>query len=325
MQIKGREIKIDVLEELKEFHWNKGIVKGNKFQACSPFRPEVHPSFAVNLDNGTWVDSGSVVEDLHKGNFIKLLALLRHIDYDEAEDDLLERYDIKISETDKLKLNLDLQLEPKPIRYFTLEELEYLYKVPTNYLDKRGISREVQKLFNIGYSEQLNAVAMPWMDKLGRIINVKYRLLDRKKFLYEKDGQEIRYYLYGLYQCLLVNARKVYICESETDALTLWTYNQPAIALGGSSISESQEKLLLSTNIEEVVIATDNDNVGNRIRAVLEQELLPYFKVFNLKFSKNIKDVNEMSEKQIKEAIITLSEVDIIKSQKYQVYRSLIT
>lgn len=313
LKIKDREIDVDVLEELKEFQWFKGVIKGNKFQACSPFRQETHPSFAVNLDNGTWVDSGSITEDLHKGNFIKLLALLKHVDYDEAEEDLIERYEAGIADSDKLKLKLNLQLEPAPLKFFTLNELSYLYKFTTNYMDKRGISKEVQKLFNIGYDVKAEAVAMPWMDKQGRIINVKYRLIKDKIFYYEKEGQEIHYYLYGLYQCLQSNSKRVCICESETDALTFWTVGQPAIALGGSSLSDRQEKLLLSTNIEELVVASDNDKVGNRLRGVLKSTFLPYFKVYDFPFFENKKDVNEMTGEQIAVSLENLVELKLFK------------
>lgn len=299
MKIGNKEIEIDILEELKEFQWNKAVVKGNKFQACSPFRPETHPSFAVNLDNGTWVDSGSTTEDLHKGNFISLVALLKDIDYGEAKEFLLDKYVKKLTEVDILKLNLQLKLEPEQKTYLNLENMAYLYRVSSDYLTKRGISEKIQEKFGIGFSEEFNAVAMPWQDKLGRVINIKYRRTDIKKFLYEKDGQEIRKYLYGLYQCLQAKVKRIYICESEIDALTLWTCGIPAVALGGSSISEEQIDQLLSTNIKEIVIATDNDKVGNRIREVLAEVFMPHLKIFNFSFPENAKDVNEMSKEQI--------------------------
>lgn len=52
MNIRGREVDVDITYEIKQHDWHRGKWVEGKFLACSPFRSEAHPSFGVRLDNG---------------------------------------------------------------------------------------------------------------------------------------------------------------------------------------------------------------------------------------------------------------------------------
>ena len=108
MRVRGYEVPVNIQLELEPYldHFRDYRIRGDKLQACSPFRYEKHPSFAVNLENGTWIDSGSPTDLYHKGNFISLLAYLRQEQYQDTEDYLLEAYNIQLAEIDKLKLSM---------------------------------------------------------------------------------------------------------------------------------------------------------------------------------------------------------------------------
>ena len=113
MRVRGQELDIDFIEELDLYTFDKARIRDNKLQSCSPFRPDTKPSFAVNLENGTWIDSGADFDNMKKGNFVSLLALLRDTDYEEVEDYLIDKYGIKYDNADNLnlKLHLDLSIE----------------------------------------------------------------------------------------------------------------------------------------------------------------------------------------------------------------------
>lgn len=89
MLIRDFELDVDILEEIEAFDWVGEVIKDNKFIACSPFRSERHPSFAVNLEDGLWIDSGNTDEYYHKGNLVKLLSLLRNEDINTVQIILL--------------------------------------------------------------------------------------------------------------------------------------------------------------------------------------------------------------------------------------------
>ena len=114
MKIKGVEVPVNIWEELQPYlnHFREWKIRGDKFQCSSCFRYEKHPSMAVNLENGTWIDSGSPTDLYHKGNFISLLAYLRQEQYQDTEDYILEAYNIQLAEIDNLKLSMNLGYEP---------------------------------------------------------------------------------------------------------------------------------------------------------------------------------------------------------------------
>lgn len=305
MKVREYELDIDIQEELNNFEWENEQVRGDKFQACSPFRNEKRPSFAVNLETGTWKDSGAVDMKLLKGNLIALLALLRNEDYEQAEDYLIEKYATILANTDNLCLNINLGAEKPRVKYIDIKNLKHLYAEKTNYLTNRGISLEVQKMFGTGYSPDTNSIALLWTDLQGRIVNIKYRRIDNKSFYYESGGQPIKNFVYGLYQCKIKGAKRVFICESETDALYLWSNGCPAIAVGGASLSDKQKLLILKAGIEELVIATDNDAVGHRFRQFLKQEFAGHLRIFDVEFPANKKDINELNRQQVAYVIST--------------------
>lgn len=306
MKIREYDLDIDILEELQEFEWNNDSIKGNKFIACSPFRSERHPSFAVNLETGTFIDSGNSDEYYHKGNLVKLLALLRSEEYEIIEDYLIEKYATILVDTETLELHINLQEQQDHQQIIDRKSITHLYLKQSDYLLKRGISVEVQTLFETGFDALRGCIALLWHDKKGNIINIKYRCVDKKSFFYAKGGQPIKNHLYGMYQCLQKKAKRVYICESEIDALTLWSHGYPAIAVGGSSLSENQKQILLTSGIEELVVSTDNDTVGNRFKEFLIGELGGYFTMYSFIFPTMVKDVNDMTSEQINKSAQSL-------------------
>lgn len=300
MIILGHDLNVDIQEELDNFTFTRSRIRGNKLQSCSPFREEKSPSFAVNLDNGIWIDSGATTEEYRKGNFISLLAYLRSETYSDIEDYLIEKYGTILADVQTLKLEINLSNDSdKPKQPIFNKKVRELSLNKHDYLLGRGISKEVQKLFQTGYDEKSNSVSLPWHDGKGFVINVKYRSTKEKTFYYEKEGLPIKNFVYGIFQCIKKKATRVYVCESEIDALTLWTYGYAAVAIGGSSLSEAQKTILLSAGFEDLVIATDNDLVGRRVRDFLFQEFGGMMNVFEVYFPKGAKDINDIPVNEI--------------------------
>lgn len=294
MKIRNIDIDVDFYEELEPYvnSWGEYRIRDNKLQACSPFRHERRPSFAVNLENGSWIDSGAVDDSLKKGHFTHLLSFLREETWHDTEDYLLSKYSTLVVETDNLHLTYSL-VPTETYRTFQRHELEpYMWRV--NYLTKRGISEKVQRAFKIGYDKERKAVMIPWFDKNGNVINMKFRSIEHKRFWYHPEGQRIKQHIYGLNFVYQYGCKEVYLTESETDALYLWTIGVPAIAVGGANLSKRQRELLINSPIETLVIATDNDNVGRLFADQLATILLPYMGVKRLAFPQNYKDVNEI-------------------------------
>lgn len=301
LKVNGYLLEVDYAEELEIYmdRFERAKIRGEKVQACSPFRNEKNPSFAVNLDNGSWVDSGADSESERKGSFVSLLAHFRGESYEDTSEYLLEKYCHILDDVDSLKLKLNLSMEDDVVLLHQ-EKYEDVVGKPSDYLRSRKISDEVQKLFNCGIGRKGDSVAIPWHDKHGRIINIKYRSMKGKAFWFSKGGQPIKNHVYGIWLVRLKNIKEVWAVESEIDALYLWSLGIPAIAFGGASINEIQKKLILNSGIESLVIATDNDAVGQRFGEVLAKELNGYIIVKKICFPVEKKDVNDLSENEVK-------------------------
>lgn len=293
MRVRGQELDIDFIEELDAYKFNKVKLRGDKLQACSPFRDDTRPSFAVNLENGTWIDSGADMEHLKKGNFISLLALLRDTDYEEAEQYLLDKYGINYSDTSGLDLKLHLDLDIEDEAEFT-GGIMYKY---SRYLDKvRGIDECVQRLFNTTEDvvDGVRCIGIGWYDMQGKLISIKYRGIDDKKFWYVKNGKPIKNHLFGLDLFIKNRSEELWVTEAEIDAMYLWTLGKKAVALGRGSVNEEQIDRLKKSGAKTLVIATDNDAVGRALAKTLTEELQMYLDVKVFRHPEGVKDVNEL-------------------------------
>lgn len=301
LKVKGHLLEVNYEEELEAYlhRLDKAQQRGNKIQACSPFRNEKHPSWAVNLENGSWVDSGADSESERKGSFISLLAFFRGETFEETSEYLFEKYSHFLDDTDGLKLNLNLQLEEPDVAVLGADKYEDVVGIPSGYLVGRGISLKTQAYFQTGMGRNGDAVAIPWHDKMGRIINIKYRSIKGKDFWFSKGGQPIKNHVYGLFAIKKHGFKEVWAVESEIDALYLWSIGFPAIAFGGASINEIQKNLILNTGIESLIIATDNDVVGHRFAKVLGDTFGGIFNCSRITFPEGVKDVNELSSEQL--------------------------
>jgi DNA primase len=292
--VRGYELDVDFLEELEQFDiWENKKVRGIKFIACSPFRRERRPSFAVNLENGTWIDSGAYDEEWKKGNFVKLLSWLREETYEDTAEYLIQKYKPNLTDVTKLKLDLKITMD-KPEKIILPKDIlkPYMYRSP--YLAKRGISEKVQRAFKIGYDKEKKAIVIPIFDKDGNIVNLKFRSIVHKYFWFNPIGDGIKNHVYGLHFIRRMNLNKAFIVEAEIDCMYLWTHGIPAIALGGANMSEEQRKLILNSPIKTLIIATDNDKAGRHIASDIIKRLGGYLNLRKIDLPNGVKDVNEL-------------------------------
>ena len=298
MHINGENLDVNIYVELEPYldMFPDYVVKEDKLQSRSPFREDRHPSFAVNLENGTWIDSGAVGE-YQKGRFSVLLAYLREELVEDVDSYLIDVYSVAKRAVSTLKLDMKWMEDAPDVKVFTTSEL-HKYAFRHQYLGNRGITEEVQRLFRIGYDPDSKAVVIPHTDRKGNIVNLKFRSVLRKQFWYS-NGQPIKNHLYGLYQCERVKAKEVYIVEAEIDCMRLWSEGKHAVALGTAHMSKRQKELLLNSHAETLIIATDNDRAGRECAKQLINEFGGMRNVYLLEFPEDVKDICDMNSEQI--------------------------
>jgi 5S rRNA maturation endonuclease (ribonuclease M5) len=299
MKIREFEVDVDYRKELEQYEWKDPKWTEDRLIACSPFRDEDHPSFAVNLENGLWIDSGGD-GDQYKGNFVSITAFLRNESYTESEEYLLEEYfQLYFRDTDDLSLDFGGWVKPK-YEYPILDKSilsGYAYRHP--YLEGRGIEDKYQRAVHIGYDRKHRAISIPWFDKNQNLVTIKFRSVNDKRFWYYGEGQKVRDHLWGLWLVYIKQSKRVFVVESEIDALTLWAAGFPAIAVGGSSLTPKQRKLIIDSPIESLVLATDNDKVGKRLARSIVQKMNGLVSIEEMKFPYKYKDVNDIPREEL--------------------------
>lgn len=287
---------INFLEEIEPYRnrFERAKVIDNKLISCSPFRYEQHPSFVLFLDKGNWIDSGTH----SKGSFIELLSFLTGDDPEGVVEALKLKYNTLI-DIDDLTLDLQLNLQKKGKILPQKGVLKpYLFRHP--YLERRGISEQVQRAFKVGYDKESQAVVIPWTDKDGNIIRLMFRSVNSKKFWFSQDGDRIKNHLFGFQHIRRKQSPTAWIVEAPIDCMYLWTNKIPSIATGTASISSNQLKLLRNSTIETLVIASDNDEAGEKMKDQLIDQLGGTLTLKRLVFPSFAKDVNDLTPEQLK-------------------------
>ncbi|MBA4542057.1 toprim domain-containing protein [Thermoactinomyces daqus] len=321
MRIGGHYVSVDVRAELEAFEWDGAKWSERKLQARSPFREDSTPSFYVWLEDspihnayaGQWGDSGG--REYVRGSFVTLLAYLRQETEDETREYLLAKYapglvggnlieaHRAVAQIFENSREFSRAIRRKPIDFSILKK--YAFRHP--YLERRGISEQVQRAMRIGYDREQKAVVIPWFNQRGELVQIKRRSVSSKFFRYlsaDDGGWPVRDLLYGIDVIHRKNIEHAVICEAEIDALYCMTNGIPAIAVGGSSFSDKKRDLILRSPLRRLTIATDNDQAGEKLKRQILASLGGSIQLNILKFPNNsYKDLNDMPADLLKKCV----------------------
>src|SRR5699024_8339991 len=103
----------------------------------------------------------------------------------------------------------------------------------------------------------------------GKLANIKFRKVSGKLFWYEKGAAPVRTLVYGIDKVYKHELKEVVVCEAEIDALSWYSSGKPAIALGGTTVTEKQLEIIRKSPIEELTLAMDNDSPGKLMEGKL--------------------------------------------------------
>lgn len=272
IDVRNKNIAVNIRTELEEFEWGHDAKwSHDKLIARSPFRDDATPSFFVRLEPhgdypaGIWSDSGAYDEAWYKGDFVKLLAFLRHETRSECEEYLLDKYAPRGGKRVVVPPHIARDRTYQPLDASIIDVL------PSPYLRKRGISDEVQIAAGCGRGQYKGYVALPWKHPDGRLMNVKYRATKGKMFFYEDDAYPIGRLVWGADS--VEEAGVCIIAEAEIDAMSWRTAGFQAVATGHGAISDEQVDILLRLPVNRFLAAGDNDLVGKRFNEQIKRVL----------------------------------------------------
>ena len=194
-----------------------------------------------------------------QGPFYHFIAECFDTDDEWAKEWLLENYADGIIEYEIDLPEIDLKNNTKKTEYLSesvLDEFEDFHP----YMLKRKLTKEVCKQFEVKYDKKTKSLVFAVRDEKGKLVMLTRRSVLDKTFIIDADKEKPVYLLYYL---LKNNIQEAYICESQINALTLWTHGFPGVALFGTG-SKHQYDILNKSNIRVYNLLFDGDDAGDK-------------------------------------------------------------
>jgi twinkle protein len=234
---------------------------GTNYESCCPFHDEKTPSFKVSPAKGVYKCFGCGVT----GNSISFVMDYLKIPFYEAVKRIASKNSIIVEEIKPKK-------EYKKPEYKPITDLSK--KLVSWFSEKRGITEQTLKDFKISegveYMPQVggkrNTIHFNYFID-GELINIKYRDSE-KNFKLSQDAELVMYNLDSIR-----NKTSVIITEGEIDAMSFHQagYKNVISVPNGANKSTNNLKYLdnyidLFNDKDEIIIATDNDLNGKKLR-----------------------------------------------------------
>ena len=192
---------------------------------------------------------------------------------------------------------------PRPYSVIDDTVIDEAEKFP-KYLEDRGISHTVMDLFDVRGEESFTfkdgvkrpAVMFPWRDRFGKIRIIFRRSTVDKVFDIPAGVEKPVYGLNELWKKYMVYPETpLYVCESIIDALTLWTWGYPAVALLGTG-NKRQIDTLLKLRNRIIILCLDGDTAGTEGAKKLKEQLETKT-VFTMQLPEG-KDINDLTREE---------------------------
>ena len=162
------------------------------------------------------------------------------------------------------------------------------------YMNKRKLTQDVCNRFKVKYDPKEECIIFPVWDENSNLVMLTKRSVNSKMFYIDKDKEKPIYLLNFIKQ---ENIKEVCVCESQINALTLWSWNIPAIATFGCNITKHQFDILNKSEVEHYYLCFDGDEAGKKGI----EKFLNYIRkdvLVDIIYLPKGKDVNDLTEEE---------------------------
>lgn len=209
-----------------------------------------------------------------------------------------------------------------------------LLNIPSSYYIGRGYSKNILDKFDVGYCDNINKpfygrIVVPCYDDLGEYmvgctsrslydkcpkcnlhhdLNVRCPITKQEKIKCIKwkhsSNLDTNNYLYNFWNAKehILNTSTVFLVEGPGD---VWRFEEIGIynslALLKAGLSRNQRYILESSGAINIVVATDNDDAGNKAFNTILQQCGKMFSVYRFKYDSD--DIGSMEYKELKQCV----------------------
>lgn len=291
-----RELK----KETKKDIFRDIINKGDNIAVTCPVHKEgreMHPSCYIynKIDGDCEYGTVHCFTCGYKASLSKMISDVLDISLEESNQWLVDNFGNTF--ITRIDFDTDISLKQEKQKYMDESILDkYDYYHP--YMWKRKLTKEVVDQFRVGYDKELQAITFPVWDINNHLITVTKRSVNTKKFYIDKDIEKPVYLLNFI---KAYNITNVYLCESQVNCLTCWSYGYPAVALIGTG-SNHQYDILNKSGIRVFNLLFDGDEAGRRGAERFIKNINKDIIVNDIRVPKN-KDVNDLTKEEFLELI----------------------
>lgn len=280
-----KEIKdsVNIVDVIKNYV--KLSKKGANSVGRCPFHNEKTPSFVVSKTKEMYKCFGCG----ESGDVISFLKKHEKISFKEAVKLTAKYGNIDFEETEKKYTTPKHRLEKIDTRFI-------------EHFESRGISNDTLLRFNVTQSKERMPKAETEIDVVcfnymrgGELVNIKFRGAN-KDFKLNPNSELILYNLDAI-----IGDKTAVICEGEIDCLSLHEagiYNAVSVPNGASVKGDNKLEYIYNCmdylyDKEKIIIFTDNDVAGQKLKKELTEILGPY-RCYFIDYPKDCKDANHI-------------------------------
>lgn len=227
----------------------------------------------------------------YTASFAEFIGYLFNNDTYFGEDWLIERYgNIYVQEEEYLpEITFDkpVKLEKTYLDESILSQYDFYHP----YMWQRKLSKEVVDTFRVGYDTQRQAITFPVYDEKHNLVMVTARSVNTKRF-WIPEGVDKPVYL--LYYIMENHIDTIFVCESQINALYLWSLGFPAVCLFGTG-SYKQYDTLRKCGVRNFYTCFDGDEAGQKGYLRFRKNMPHDVFITELKMPSG-KDVNDLSK-----------------------------
>jgi DNA primase len=314
IQLEKRTINVpvkDVLTTLLTELQTRGInylrilkPNGNNIQTCCPYHNEgleKNPSAGISI-TGNPKNPAGTFHCFACGKVASVQQLVSHcFGYDDngrqGERWLLDNF-ISREFSDRKGIilqtlhTLNSVSNISDTNYITEEELSK-YRFYHPYMYQRKLTDEIINKFDVGYDKETNCLTFPCNDINGNCLFITRRSVATKFFNMPTNIDKPVYALDKVEQ----GTRELVIVESIINALTLWTWGIPAVALLGTGTNK-QYQILKDYPVRKYILAFDGDDAGRKAVARLKEKVKS--KLIGYYIMPEGKDINDLTYEDFK-------------------------
>jgi hypothetical protein len=235
----------------------KRTSRGNQAHSC-PFCHHPKPKLEINFtENPQGHNPWHCWACDKRGKTLKSLFKQIKVDHSHIVElsNLIKNVSEEYFKTSQVSNTLKLPIEAKPI----INKNQKVITLPFKYLKNRGISKPDILKYNIQFCDEgkySNMIIIPSYDSKGDLNYFTARSIEKDSYIKYRNPDVSRDII--PFELFINWDLPIILCEGPFDAMTI---KRNAIPLFGKNLQNELMKKIVSSNVQKIYIALDNDAI----------------------------------------------------------------